>query len=68
MGRPQIYCSDSPNPAAAERQAEVDRHVAAFLKAGGKPQRIPDGMTAETAPKQKQTVSRRQRIKDEVGE
>jgi hypothetical protein len=68
MGRPQIYCSDSPNPAAAQRQAELEIDKAAFFALGGEVSQIPEGMTMATAPRQNQTVSLKQRIKDEVGE
>lgn len=61
----KIYCIDSPNPDAITKQAEIDLHKSVFFASGGKIQVIPDGVTAEGDPKQKQTISRKQRMRDE---
>ncbi len=52
MGSGKVFrgCSDTPSESSAKRSAEVQKEVAAFLKAGGKVQVIPIGQSADIKP------------------
>jgi len=52
MGSGKVFrgCSDTPSEASAKRSADLQKEVAAFLKAGGKIQSIPIGVSVEVKP------------------